>query len=285
MNSSSAIVLVAAACQAVGIGLVAAVALRLLRRASAAAWSACVVASGIGVTLTSAAVLAATAPPALTAGELGLVAAVGVAFGGAGLVLGAAALREPPRASRVNADVRRIGAAVDEILALTRMQSQAMRLERAEVALEDLVSDVVADLRPIAAERGVVLAARWIEPAVVSVDNVEMSRAIGNLLVNAIQYSREEGTVSVDTRSGECWVALSIRDECGGIPEPQLGSVFRVGWCGDEGNRARRDGFGLADVQRIVHAHRGDVSVRNVPGGCCFEVRLPATAAARLDAQ
>ncbi|MEU5852956.1 ATP-binding protein, partial [Saccharopolyspora shandongensis] len=34
-------------------------------------------------------------------------------------------------------------------------------------------------------------------------------------------------------------------------------------------------GLGLAIVQGLVHAHNGNVSVRNVSGGCCFEVRLP----------
>ncbi|MGW1680144.1 ATP-binding protein [Saccharopolyspora sp. NPDC002376] len=55
---------------------------------------------------------------------------------------------------------------------------------------------------------------------------------------------------------------MSVADECGGIPERDLGSVFEAG-------------PGLVIAREIVRAHDGGISVRNVPGGCLFEVRLP----------
>ena len=61
------------------------------------------------------------------------------------------------------------------------------------------------------------------------------------------------------------------------IPEEDLARVFDTGW---RGTHARTPpagaGLGLAIVRGIVEAHAGRTGVRNVAGGCCFEVTLPA---------
>lgn len=181
---------------------------------------------------------------------------------------------------KIRSDVDRLTEMVNDLFELSRIQAGALRLKRRDVALDDLVSDAVAELDVLAGERSVLLRARQIEPIAVSVDNREMARVFNNLLVNAIHYSRPGGTISVDTRAADAWVIVSISDECGGIPEESLGSVFDMGWRGDT-ERApsaeRGGGLGLAIVRGIVQAHQGDVSVHNVAGGCCFEVWLPIT--------
>ena len=74
---------------------------------------------------------------------------------------------------------------------------------------------------------------------------------------------------------------VTVVDECGGIPEHEIGRVFEVGF---RGERARTPdssapgsaGLGLAITRGIVEAHGGSVDVANVAGGCCFTVHLPA---------
>jgi signal transduction histidine kinase len=155
-----------------------------------------------------------------------------------------------------------------------------LRLTRAEVALDDLVSDAVAGLDVLAARAGVTLAARDHEPIDVSVDSREMARVFTNLLGNAIRHTPAGGTVTVDARSEDDGAVVAITDGCGGIPPEELGLVFDAGWRGSTAQAARtpqdgRGGLGLAIVRGIVAAHGGRVSVHNVAGGCCFEVRLP----------
>jgi signal transduction histidine kinase len=181
---------------------------------------------------------------------------------------------------KIRSDVDRLTDMVDDLFELSRIQAGELRLERRAGALDDLVSAAVAELDGLAGERGVLLRARRTEPIAVSVDNREMARVVNHLLVNAINYSRPGGTVSVDTRAADAWVIVSVADECGGIPEESLGSVFDMGWRGDierDSSADRGGGLGLAIVRGIVQAHQGDVSVYNVPGGCCFEVWLPCT--------
>ena len=79
---------------------------------------------------------------------------------------------------------------------------------------------------------------------------------------------------------------LSVTDGCGGIPAADLPHVFDVAWRGTAARTPARDGrdagagLGLAIVRGIVEAHHGTVAVRNVDGGCTFEVRLPPLPAA-----
>ena len=181
--------------------------------------------------------------------------------------------------AQIRADVQRLTDMVDDLFSLSRMQAGVLRLNRRQVALEDLVSDAVAELELPAAERGLRLRAEQIEPAEVSVDDRELTRVFSNLLVNAIRYSRPDGTISLRTSLSGEWAVVSITDECGGIPERDLPFVFEMGWRGDTARgmhgSERGGGLGLAIADGIVRAHEGEVSVHNVPGGCCFEVRLP----------
>ncbi|MFI0470638.1 sensor histidine kinase [Saccharopolyspora sp. 5N102] len=187
----------------------------------------------------------------------------------------------PDYCRKIRGDTEVLSEMVDDLFELSRIQSGTLRLAPRMVALDDLISDEVAALEVVAGDRGISLRARTIEPIVVNVDDRAFTRVFNNLLGNAIRYAPEGSTVTVDIRAVAGWAAVAVSDECGGIPESDLASVFDMGWRGED-RRTRGSsggGLGLAIVQGLVQAHNGNVSVRNVPGGCCFEVRLPLPAA------
>lgn len=114
-------------------------------------------------------------------------------------------------------------------------------------------------------------------------DPRELSRVVGNLLINAIQHSPAGGEIMVATRRGaDGHVVISVEDSGGGIPENDLPRIFEPGWRATSArtpesawSHSSGAGLGLAIVQEIVEAHSGEVSVSNVPGGCRFDVSLP----------
>ncbi|WP_338600205.1 HAMP domain-containing sensor histidine kinase [Saccharopolyspora sp. SCSIO 74807] len=188
----------------------------------------------------------------------------------------------PRYVAQIRADADRLAEMVDDLFELSRIQAGTLPLQPQRLALDDLISDVVAGQEVLAGQRNVTLRPARIDQVTVSVDERTMSRAFNNLLNNAMHYSPEGTTVSLDVRADGGWATVSVADECGGIPPENLGSVFDMGW---RGNSARRSGnnkgggLGLAIVQGVVQAHRGRVSVHNVPGGCCFQVQLPLVTA------
>ena len=191
---------------------------------------------------------------------------------------------DAPRFHRqMSVQVEHLSSLVDDLFELSKINSGTLALELEPVSLYDLVSDAVAELGPLAASRSVTL--REVsggEPMVVG-DPRELARVIGNLLINAIQHSPEGSEISVSARhEGDEHVVLTVEDAGGGIPEQDLSKIFQAGWRatpsrtpGQLEGRSAGAGLGLAIVQGIVEAHDGEISVRNIPGGCRFDVRLP----------
>ncbi|GIH04798.1 two-component sensor histidine kinase [Rhizocola hellebori] len=180
---------------------------------------------------------------------------------------------------RIRTETDRMAALVDDLFELSRISSGTLRLKLSEVSLGDVVSDAVAAAQPMAAARGIKLLSTTGHWPHVTASAPELSRVVGNLLLNAIHYTPEDGTVTVTGgRDGEGdWLAVS--DTCGGISEIDLPRVFDVAYRGAR-ESARTPGagggFGLAIVRGLVEAHGGRVAVENIADGCRFIVRLPA---------
>ncbi|MEU3349220.1 HAMP domain-containing sensor histidine kinase [Streptomyces sp. NPDC006700] len=187
---------------------------------------------------------------------------------------------DPDRYLRqMRTEVDRLNDMVGDLFQLSRIHAGTLPLAPTRISLYDLVGDALAGADPLAREHGVRLVGDGIEPVPVEVDGKEMSRVLGNLLVNAIRRTPADGTVAVAAERSPEGVVLSVTDGCGGIPEEDLPRVFDTGW---RGTHARTPpagaGLGLTIVRGIVEAHQGRATVRNIPGGCRFEVVLPAAA-------
>jgi len=187
---------------------------------------------------------------------------------------------DPPRYHKqMRAEAERLATMVDDLFELSRIHSGTLHLSHDQTALDDLVSDVLASTEALARERGVLLTGKAAGQLTVRADPRELSRALTNLLANAIRYTPQGGSVYVEARPEEEDALLTVADGCGGIPEADLPYVFDLAWRGTDARSPAPDsgaGLGLAIVRGVVEAHRGSVSVVNTAGGCCFEMRLPA---------
>lgn len=177
---------------------------------------------------------------------------------------------------QIRTEVERMNEMVGDLFELSRIHAGSLTLSPTRMSVYDLVGDALAGADPLARESGVRLVGDRIEAVPVEVDGKEMTRVLGNLLINAIRRTPADGTVAVAAHRADGGVVLSVTDGCGGIPEEDLPRVFDTGW---RGTHARTPpagaGLGLAIVRGIVEAHAGRAEVRNVTGGCCFEVTLP----------
>lgn len=180
--------------------------------------------------------------------------------------------------TQIRMSVDRLAGMVDDLFEMSRIHAGALRLSLARVPLHDLVDEAVVGADPLARARGVLLSADVRTPLAVRVDPKELSRALTNLVANAIRHTPSDGSVHVEATERDGCAVLAVTDACGGIPDGDIDRVFEVAW---RGTAARTPeplagaGLGLAIVRGIVEAHSGEVDVRNVVGGCRFEVRLP----------
>jgi signal transduction histidine kinase len=185
------------------------------------------------------------------------------------------------RHRQILAEVSRLSSMVDDLFELSRIESGTLSLSPDRIEVRDLVSDTIASMEPVARARGVRLTGAADGPLPIQADPRELSRALSNLVTNAIRHTPEGGHVRVAATAEDGEVLITVADGCGGIPEADLARVFDLAWRATAARTPGADGgagLGLAIVRGIVEAHSGQVSVVNAGDGCSFEVRLPASA-------
>lgn len=180
---------------------------------------------------------------------------------------------------RILDSVARLSAMVDDLLALSRLQSGTQSLTLEVLPLRDLLSDAVADAQVVGRARGIDVTGHCDDSVTVLADGDGLTRAVQNLLVNAVRYSTPGGRVRVDATSDGQRTRVLVHDSCGGIPADELDRVFETGWRGSSArtpDSSSGAGLGLAVVAGMAEALHGDVTVRNEGAGCVFELTLPA---------
>ena len=178
-------------------------------------------------------------------------------------------------------EVDRLASLVSDLFELSMIHAGALRLQLSPVALDEVLSDVVAGGTLLARAKGVELTRHSEWPPVVELAVPEMGRAVQNLIDNAIRHTPPGGTIRVvvgaDEVSGSC-AGCRWPTAAGAYPITISTRVFELAYSGDVARTPGdgRAGLGLAVTRGLVEAQRGRVSVVNENGGCRFTILLPA---------
>ncbi|GIH96762.1 sensor histidine kinase [Planobispora siamensis] len=203
---------------------------------------------------------------------------------------------------RIEAEAARMGALVDEMLLLARLD-QGRPLERAPVELTGIAADAVADALAVDPDRP--LSVEHDGPVEVRGDAARLRQVVGNLLANVLAHtppgtpavvrvSMTAGTGPADAagsagparRAGEAPVeageaVIEVADEGSGLTPEQCALVFERFYRADRTREGPGDrggaGLGLSIVAAVAAAHGGRAeAVARPGGGAVFRVRLPA---------
>ena len=167
----------------------------------------------------------------------------------------------------------RLSSLVEASVASVRIGAGMLALER--ISVRQFIEDVEAGATIDATAHEVTLDVLPVEPGIdVEVDRSILTTALGNLLANAVKFTRPKGQVLLRTSSADDRVFIEIEDECGGLPPGKAEALFRP----FEQRSANRTGLGLglSLSRKGVEANGGKMSVRDRPGiGCVFVIELP----------
>jgi two-component system sensor histidine kinase MprB len=159
-------------------------------------------------------------------------------------------------------------ALINDLVELAREGEPGLFLE--ELRLDLLVGESVDRARSLAPS--MVFDVR-LEPSLVRGDAARLSRAIGNLLENAVKWSPPEGPIEVVVRGPE----VSVRDHGPGIASEDLPYVFDRFYRSSAARGLPGSGLGLAIVKQVAEAHDGEATAGNVPGGgALLKLSLPS---------
>jgi signal transduction histidine kinase len=180
----------------------------------------------------------------------------------------------------------RMLALVDSLLDLARLRSGRLSLSPAELDLSPILEDVIAGMRPLAAERGLTLEAQLAVPHPVVGDRRWIAQALAHMLGNAIKFT-PAGRIDVRAYVEGDRAVVEVSDTGPGIAPEDLSRVFERFRQLDMGatRAAGGTGLGLAIVKEVVEAHAGELGVRSDLGaGTTFWFSLAIGVACRVPA-
>lgn len=188
---------------------------------------------------------------------------------------------------RMRAEAGRLLVLIEDILDLTRIESGKLTLRCVSMSVNEVAHAAVETTRSFAQKHGVELVERLdalLPPA--SLDEVKLRQVLVNLLVNAIKFSPERGTVVLETLRDGDFLRVHVADQGEGIAPEDSAHIFELFGQGERGAREGGLGIGLHLVKRITELHGGHVGVNSRIGeGSTFWLRLPLNAAAPADAE
>jgi two-component system, OmpR family, phosphate regulon sensor histidine kinase PhoR len=161
---------------------------------------------------------------------------------------------------RMHVEVDGLAKLIEELLQLARMESGRAMLNLQTVNLVQVVQEATDRLRPTAERSGIHLKVTF--PAdlpPVRSDPDRLREVIGNLVHNAIKFSRPGQEVRIGARPLNREVAVSIEDDGVGIPPEALGRLFERFYQADPSRAAAGTGLGLAIAKHVVQLHGGSI--------------------------
>ncbi len=158
---------------------------------------------------------------------------------------------------------------VNDLLLLSRADSEALGLRREPVDLNRLVQSVIEQIIPQTEAKGLILESEASSGLpLATIDSDRIRQVLVNLLDNAVKYSPEGGRIGISMMGGVDSILVQIADEGIGIPTDDLPRIGERFYRTDKA-RSRADGgtgLGLAIAGALIEAHGGELSINSSEG-------------------
>jgi PAS domain S-box-containing protein len=172
---------------------------------------------------------------------------------------------------------------INEILDISRVEAGGMSISIEPVSLFEVMEECVDLVRPMAAERNLLLQADMTgkgaeQDRYVMADRQRIKQILLNLLSNAVKYNRPEGSVLLSYRNlDEGRIRIEVRDTGFGIPEEKQDRLFKpFERLGADRTTIEGTGLGLALSKGLAELMHGEIGVDSVTGkGSTFWLELP----------
>ena len=166
---------------------------------------------------------------------------------------------------------------VENLLSITKISDGSVKLRLSDQVVDDIVSEALRHIDRRSAEHHITVDCGDV-PLLVRVDAGLIMQVLINLVNNAIKYTPAGSNIWVTAALREDAVEICVSDDGHGIPNELKERVFEMFFTGGNpiGDSRRSLGLGLALCQAIIHAHHGEITLKdNSPHGCIFSFTVP----------
>ena len=174
-------------------------------------------------------------------------------------------------------------ALINDLLDVSAIEAGELKLKPRQVDLSEFLSECYESNRILAKPKGIELQLALHPPLPQAwIDSDRINQVVNNLITNALKFSHPKTTVTLEAKTKENQVEISVTDQGQGIPKEEIPKIFRefgrVSVRPTAGESST--GLGLAIVKRIVKAHNGQIWVESEVGkGSTFTFSLPLKSA------
>lgn len=176
----------------------------------------------------------------------------------------------------VNEQISNIENILNNILDLSKIDANELRLEKTQVELKPLIKKHYINFIELFNKKNIDFSLNVDIPKLsIFCDEEFMSKSLNNLLSNALKFTPKNGKVSVDINY-DSDLTVSIVDNGIGIPEEDLTKIFdRFYQSKNEINKSQGSGIGLAFTKNIIEAHSFTIDVQSNPSTTRFTITIP----------
>jgi len=181
-------------------------------------------------------------------------------------------LMEPKKASEtILQETARLNEMVQDLLYISKIDNITPAYAAKNVDLIETIRECVRRQQPLADKNHISFSLAFDDTAVYCECAPELiSRAVENLVSNAIRYAKEEIAISCRKIAGQ--IAICVTDDGSGIKPEEMPHIFERFYKGADGNH----GIGLSVVKSIIEQHGGTVRAENtIESGAMFTITLP----------
>lgn len=180
---------------------------------------------------------------------------------------------------RTEKSVERMINIIDDLEAISRLESGEMILEKDNFDIVELSREVIEASEMKAKERKIrIYFKEGYKPLKVHADKDRIRQVITNLLVNSVKYGKDGGETEIRFYDLDDNILVEISDNGIGIAKEHLPRLFERFYRVDKGRSREQGGtgLGLAIVKHILEAHGQNINVRSAEGvGSTFSFTLP----------
>jgi len=181
--------------------------------------------------------------------------------------------------SRARESVEGLHKTINDLLAFVDLQKPDLEFVKRPFDLGALLDGVIGKHRRLAQAKKLPLSLVAAPGMTIEGDALLLERAFGQLVVNALNFNREGGSVDVLANPKADWITVRVVDRGKGIPADKIGRIFESFY--QAADYLTREvgglGLGLSITKRIIEAHGGVIGVESAEGqGTTVKVELPA---------
>jgi signal transduction histidine kinase len=178
--------------------------------------------------------------------------------------------------NKIKTQIKNLLEMLDDMLTVLRNEATVPEFKPIAMDVVAFCNQLINEIQTTGAPQHRLELVTACESAIIEGDEKLLRHSLENLVSNAIKYSPQGGTVSVEVSCDTGWVNIRVRDEGIGIPEADHSTLFKPFHRGSNVGTIKGTGLGLVIAKQAAELHNGSIAVESAMNkGTIFTLRFP----------